>query len=314
MGEIFECTSDQKWDEFQENSVYSSVYMKSTFLNCLGVEIKKIFYSLEDTIVASAVININPEYIFPYQGLSICEFDGLSHSKITKKLKVLTDFLNLLTNKYDKIQFSLSYNFDDLRSFQWVNYNQPAKGCFQLKLNYTGIIYKSNYNSFDEYLKNIRTVRRQEWNKCVKKNFYIETSNDQDKFLEIYKSMFANQDIKLEKDYITRVKNIVNDALTKKYGILTFCFDENNEIHSTNLILYYKDNAYYQFGATCPTHRSSGATTFLLLENIKKSFELGCSTFDMVGINSPNRGDFKLSFNSKPVPYFEATGNFNSDI
>ena len=311
MGEIFECTSDQKWDEFQENSVHSSIYMKSTFLNCLGVEIKKIFYSLDNTVVASAVINSNPDYIFPYQGVSICEFDGLSHSKITKKLKILTDFLGLLIKKYNKIQFSLSYNFDDLRSFQWVNYNEPEKGCFQLKLNYTAIIYKSNYSSFDEYLRNIRTVRRQEWNKCLKRNFYVETSNDQDRFIEIYTSMFANQDITLEKDYITRVKNIVNDALTNRYGTLTFCFDENKEIHSTNLILYYKDNAYYQFGATLPTHRSSGATTFLLLENIKNSFELGCSTFDMVGINSPNRGDFKLSFNSKPVPYFEAGGNFD---
>jgi hypothetical protein len=30
----------------------------------------------------------------------------------------------------------------------------------------------------------------------------------------------------------------------------------------------------------------------------------GMKMVDFGGINSPNRGDFKISFNAKPVPYF----------
>jgi hypothetical protein len=310
LSEIRECTSDIDWDEFQKNSIHSSVYMTSNFLNCLSIELKKVFYILDGKTVASAVINTNPYYMFPYQGVSICEFQDSLNSQITKSFKVLSDFLNLLSIKYKKLIFSLSYNLSDLRPFQWINYNEDLKGRFKINLNYTAIISSKEYCSFNEYLYKIRTVRRQEWNKCKKNNFFIESSNKEELFIDIYSSMFANKSISLDNDHINRVKNILSDAIKNNYGDLTFCYDENGNVHSTNLILYYKTNAYYQFGATYPEYRSSGATSFLLLENIRKFFEKGYSNFDMVGINSPNRGDFKLSFNALPIPYFDVEGEF----
>jgi len=41
------------------------------------------------------------------------------------------------------------------------------------------------------------------------------------------------------------------------------------------------------------------------LDNIALSAQKGLQRFDFVGVNSPQRGDFKLSFNAELVPYQE---------
>ena len=65
--------------------------------------------------------------------------------------------------------------------------------------------------------------------------------------------------------------------------------------------------AYYLIGANDPEYRHSGSGSYLMLESLRRSQERGLATVDFVGINSPNRGDFKTSFNAVPVPYFVAT-------
>ena len=44
--------------------------------------------------------------------------------------------------------------------------------------------------------------------------------------------------------------------------------------------------------------------TFLLLNMIKHAFDSGYEEIDFLGLNSPNRADFKISLNAELVPYF----------
>jgi hypothetical protein len=41
-----------------------------------------------------------------------------------------------------------------------------------------------------------------------------------------------------------------------------------------------------------------------MLEKIRRCKEAGAREIEVVGINSPNRGYFKTSFNAAPKPYF----------
>jgi lipid II:glycine glycyltransferase (peptidoglycan interpeptide bridge formation enzyme) len=59
------------------------------------------------------------------------------------------------------------------------------------------------------------------------------------------------------------------------------------------------------FGANDPAMREANASSKLLLDNIALSAQKGLQIFDFVGVNSPQRGDFKLSFNAELVPYQE---------
>jgi lipid II:glycine glycyltransferase (peptidoglycan interpeptide bridge formation enzyme) len=63
--------------------------------------------------------------------------------------------------------------------------------------------------------------------------------------------------------------------------------------------------SYYLYGANDPAMRETNASSKFLFDNIALSAHKGLQIFDFVGVNSPQRGDFKLSFNAELVPYQE---------
>ena len=65
-------------------------------------------------------------------------------------------------------------------------------------------------------------------------------------------------------------------------------------------------NAGRENGASGPCRaRQGGAATRLMLDSIFEAKRRGLVELDFVGVNSPDRGDFKLSFNPELKPYFE---------
>ena len=103
------------------------------------------------------------------------------------------------------------------------------------------------------------------------------------------------------------LRSIASAAVEGGFGeLLLFCA-ENGEATAATLFLHDVKTAYYLFGANHPDHRKSGAGTYLILESMRRAFDRGICNIDMVGINSPNRGDYKTSLNARPVPYFTAT-------
>ncbi|HPT40885.1 MAG TPA: GNAT family N-acetyltransferase, partial [Candidatus Gastranaerophilaceae bacterium] len=61
---------------------------------------------------------------------------------------------------------------------------------------------------------------------------------------------------------------------------------------------------YYLFGANDPEYRNLFGGNFLMLNMIRDAFENDIEKIDFVGVNSPNRGDYKLSYNGELKPYF----------
>jgi len=54
-------------------------------------------------------------------------------------------------------------------------------------------------------------------------------------------------------------------------------------------------------GASDPEYRKFSTGGFVVLEQIRKFFEQDLDQIYFVGINSPNRGNFKTSFGGIPV-------------
>jgi hypothetical protein len=64
---------------------------------------------------------------------------------------------------------------------------------------------------------------------------------------------------------------------------------------------------YYLVAANDPAFRSTGLSTLLFLRGAESGIERGNVALDVVGMNSPGRGDFKASFGAEVVPYFVTT-------
>ena len=73
---------------------------------------------------------------------------------------------------------------------------------------------------------------------------------------------------------------------------------------AASYFLIYKNNAYNFAIATDPDQKKISPGTSLLLKQIELCFKNKIKYIDFIGLNSPNRGDYKLSFNAKPKIYF----------
>ena len=103
------------------------------------------------------------------------------------------------------------------------------------------------------------------------------------------------------------MKNIVQNSFFPYKSTIYTSKDKNNKINAFVYFLHSNRSAYYLFGGSSDEGRKCGALTFLIYSFLEECLYKNFEFFDFVGANSPNRGDFKLSFGSKLFPYYELT-------
>ncbi|KKQ75749.1 MAG: hypothetical protein US96_C0005G0022 [Candidatus Woesebacteria bacterium GW2011_GWB1_38_5b] len=304
-----------KWDKFISSSPQDNIFSRTCFLNAIQSNYDTWIVEKNNKIQAGAIILRNnkkvvkQQYTFSlYQGIYLSsQLEQMpQHSRVVFQSRTIKALLDRLTKKYDCVSFCLHHSLIDLREFQWFNYHNPTLGRFQFDLRYTGLIDLSLVRNFDEYLMSIRKTRRNEYRQS-QKLFTVKKSKDLKTFDKLHRLTFERQNIKRTEEEIFLLKSITKNAIEKKFGELLFCYNKDNKPVSATLFIYDKNCGYYLFGANDPDCRKSNSGTFLLLENIRRCKERGVKYVDVCGINSPNRGDFKVGLNANPTRYYITT-------
>jgi len=306
-----ECLDKDIWNDFVKSSPQYNLFCNTSYFDLLGGEYKLYFVVKQEQILSAVFIILDKygdqlSFQENYQGILYSNlFDDLSsHSKIPKMLELNKFLINELSNKYPKINLSLHHSVKDLRSFQWYKYHEPEEQKIKLNLSYTGLIDLKKVNSLDDFLKNIRRVRRREYFKALKNNLIIEESNDVDTLDRLHNQMFLNQGLKRSNQEIKILKNVTKDSITNEYGKLYICYTPERIACSAYLMLFDSKTGFSKYGASNPNYKNLGAYTYLTIHCIFKCIELGLDTWDFLGVNSPNRGDYKISFNPDLIPYY----------
>lgn len=305
----------QTWDAFASTSPQRSIFVYSKFLDSLQVDYDLVTCYEKGQIVAGAVLIFSDGGepiggVFPftqYQGILLADnTHKAAHSQITHEFKVVEYFISQMAEHYKRFSLCHSWRLNDLRPFQWHNYHEPSKGQFRLNLRYTGVLDLKRFAHFDDYLSSVRSVRRQEYKKSSQK-LEFQFSDDASILDGLHAKTFERQNLERNEQDSTLVRSICSHALAGGYGKLSIALSEGVPI-SAVLFLYDDRTAYYAFGASDPVHRNSGAGTFLLFRMIHNAFD-HVNEVDFVGVNSPNRGDYKISFNAELRPHFISSFN-----
>jgi hypothetical protein len=301
---------DSCWDSSVRESLQGSVFSSSAYLRALGTDFErhKVTDSHGATLALAVIIEDNgamhraPFPFTPHQGILFSDkLNSLPrHRQAPKKLEITEFLIAKLINRYGNFHMSFSPAFDDLRPFCWHNFSSADAPRFTIIPRYTARLDLGRFD-LKSYLSSIRTVRRQEYQKS---SALVRESDDIDAFLDLYVRNFERQAIALDEPTIHRIRRIVTASLTGGFGRL--CVAEVGS-HLACMTLFVHDSrcAWYLFGANDPKWRSSGASTVLIIDNIRHYAEQGIPCLDFVGVNSPQRGDYKLSFNGQLTPYFE---------
>ncbi len=299
------------WDAFISTSPQRSVFVYSNFLDSLQVHYDLVTCYEKGKVVAGAVLiytNVGEPIggMFPftqYQGVLLADnTQKAAHSQLSYEFKIVEYFIGQLTEHYKKSCFCQSWRFRDLRPFLWLNYHEPDKGQFKIDLRYTGILNLQKFKNFEDYLSSVRSVRRQEFKKSSQV-LKFQFSDDDSLLDALHAKTFERQNLERDSQDSSLVRSICKHSIAGGYGKMSVALLDDVPV-SAVLFLYDDRTAYYMFGANDPMYRNTGAGAFLLMQMIKDAFDIGVQEVDFVGVNSPNRGDFKISFNADVVPYF----------
>lgn len=310
------CSDFALWDNFVESSPQGTIFSKSRFVECLGEKSSNYLVFKGQEIVGGVTVLEDdageplsaPYPLTPYQGILFKSFDKQNHKKISEEFKITEFIIAKLMEAYGRISLSHSPYLRDIRAFQWFNYHARDRGLFNISVHYTALL-DLNFNTLDEYLMRIRTARRQEYNK--KAEYKIYETEDWEVLDQLHELTFNRQDQKRSEIEVRLARSIAQNAVKNKFGRISIC-EINEKPASACLFLYDRKRGYYMIGANNPETRLTGCSTKLLVENIihaKEEQKLG--QIDFVGCNSPNRGDYKLSFNGRLLPHYRT--NFRAE-
>lgn len=304
---------NNRWDEFVKTSPQNNLFCKTNFLDANQRRYDLLFVEKGELILAGVVIQGDDEIprvdSFMYQGVLFSKYiESLPfHKKNKKQLDIIEFLLTELESTYGSINLSLHHSLNDLRGFKWHNYHNSEGLRPALNLNYTGLLDLKKAGNFDKILMDVRTVRRQEYNRCVRNEFTIEESNDISILDFLHEKTFERQGIKRSKFAIFLATKLASESLVKGFGRLLICRNVKGVPTSASLFLFDDKTAYYLIGANDPDYRKDGTGSYIMFEQIRYCLEQGLSYVDFMGINSPFRGDFKTSFNASPISFFDFT-------
>ena len=298
------------WDALVNESPQGHVFSSRAFLESLSApHTCYVVTSPQGELLAGAAIMQDgnqmaraPFAFTPHQGILFAKcISSLGQQKrLTAEFRITTFFIESLLNSFFNFSMALSPYFKDLRPFQWHNYGKNELPQFEIRQRYTGHLSLIDFD-INIYLSTVRNVRRQEYKKT---RAVIDPSHDLKSFLKLYQQTFDRQGIVIDNQTLSLVESICSKALESGYGHLS-CAQVDGQAASMAFFVTDTKCAYYLFGANDPELRDANASSKLLIDNIAVFAARGLKRFDFVGVNSPQRGDFKLSFNAELVPYQE---------
>ncbi|OAI38756.1 hypothetical protein AYO39_00835 [Actinobacteria bacterium SCGC AG-212-D09] len=314
MAESFEFAGAADWDEFVGTSPQGTVFCESRFLAATGGRFETAAVGDGGRPELAAVIVCDgdgpvraPAPYTVYQGILFSErFAGaLTHGSIPRLLRLTTELLDSLTARLPRVSFCLHPSVTDVRPFLWFHNEQPQLGQFRVDIRYTAILDLVGIGDADRLVRSARADRRRDYSKASEQGFTVEETRELADFLRLYRATFARQELTVADRHLELVESIARSSLDRDFGRLYVSRSADGSAASMVLFVHDAHTGYYLFGANDPDYRRTGASTHLLVEAIWRLRETtGVSKIDMVGANSPNRGDYKISLGATLVPYY----------
>lgn len=315
---LVEVQDSECWDNFVNNSPNGTLFSKSYYLKASRANYKLFFcYKKEELRAGLAVIESRDSKSLILNDFVI--YNGIMYNNPTNKqnhaqqfseqFKIQSFIFNKLTILYKSIELSLHPSIIDIRAILWVNYGEN-KPQYKSNIRYTTYLDISDFEKSDK-LENISTYnksstsRRQQIRYSIKKNYKTKITEDSNMFIMFYKKTMNRQGISVSDEKLKDMKSLIDELLLKEVAKIYSSYDESLELSSMALFGWDNKRAYYIFGANDPEKRNGHGGTSVIWDACYDLNKLGINEVDMEGVNSPQRGWFKLSFGGELIPYYE---------
>lgn len=309
---------DSTWDSFVAASPDATVFMSSCYLKHTGCRLG--LYSCYNSNELRAVIalvespdgtSVVLDDLVVYSGICFGPTtSGQNRAQQMSERHELTSFIvKALSKKYRTIEFALAPSITDIRPFLWHNYGEVSNR-FTVDVRYTSYLNIEDFAKADDFnnisaYKNATGARRQQIRYSRRDGVTTEEFHDVELFLEFYRKTMERQDININSDFLYRMAYLIRALLNN--GSACMFMSRTNDGVAGSVAVYAHDTyrGYYLFGASDPDLRKTPTGTAVLWDAFYSLAKQGVKEIDLEGVNSPQRGWFKLSFGGSLIPYFQ---------
>lgn len=290
-----------QWDNFVNNCLSGTPYQMTFFHECyrnVNPHFKSLGYCIgykNNKIVFVGFGYINDQYTT--SGRNIIEFP---HGPAFESYQDLYEGLAFLKERFAhqyiiNINPYMLYDKDVHQEIINLNYFEQEKSWF-------GTTIRIDLDQDEESIfLSLSSKTRQDIRKSLKNNHYVSIRKDVqsvDLFVKLHNTLAIEKGFScVEREY---VKNVICNDSIKSQAALFFMHDANSEILAAILIIYTKNLAWYQRGASIKNRQVNAQ--YLSWFAIKWARENHISYYDFGGIR-PNENcsvtRFKRGFNRK---------------
>ncbi len=299
------------WDAFVDDEASGSLFYKSnwlsntykrydssiklSFLVCKNIKNKQIVGGIAYGHKKKLGLNIMiPPIATPYSGVVIANRNTEYLSKkLSQQNEILQLLVNALTSKLHHISIILPPSIKDIRIFTWNKFN--AKPLYTYYSENLGSNEPENWNP---------SIRRQIKKSSKQPISYSNGINSKliEDFYKLQELSFKRQKHAF-KFSLASFQNLINE-ISKTSDVEIHIAYYKEKPASGQVILYYKNKAYYWLAGANPEYLNSGVNQGLMKEVFDNFKKKNITDFDFIGANTPGVAEYKASYNYPIIPYF----------
>lgn len=307
----------EKWDTFVEKSPQGTLFSLSCYLNAVEQPFE-LFYVVQGEEVRAGIALIKDAQgdcklhdhviyngvLFPPSPKS----QGPAR-QLSDEFDILTYISGELPRHFSKLEIALSPNIKDLRPFLWLNYNGCAEEKWELDLRYTSYVDISDCaekKMEDSCLyKEMSISRRQRLRYAKRDGVFAQDSTKVQDLIHLYDQSMRKGGVNASPVVLSQMQTLVERVCKAKKGRLYTVNNGKGEVASAAFFGLDAKRAYYIFGGNHPEKQDSYSGTVNLWDAFTALSQEGIKEVDMEGVNSPQRGWFKLSMGGNLLPYYQ---------
>ncbi|MDD5069568.1 MAG: hypothetical protein PHV17_02470 [Candidatus Omnitrophica bacterium] len=319
--QMIEAGDIKLWDDLVKASDQGTIFTDSAYLCTLGRKYCLNFIYQGEQLKAGVALILSDDSsqteldeLVIYNGILFKSDQPQRKNRARFERFEITEFIiNQLVKKYNKVQMTLSPHFEDFRPFLWHNYHFPDKPRFCLTLKYTSYLNISSLsqdcpeNEIPAF-KELDRLKQRHIRQARKDGIVTKLENKTADFIGFYKQLIESQGYSVSNKKLKRMENLANYILDEQKAVSCVTYDSSGQIIYITIFGFDSKRAYSIFGAPNPkaSQAYKGAICFWDAFKIL-SRDYSIDYLDLEGVNSPQRGWFKLGFGGTILPYFQVS-------
>ena len=316
-------TIGKKWDEFVKSSWNGILFSYSIYLKSISCNPQLYYcYNKQELRAAIVVLETEDHRSLTLHGLVV--HNGIIFGSPANKQNLaqqnserfrITEFIaEELPQIYKNIELRLDPLCQDIRPFLWVNYGTNSPKYQVVNIRYTSYLsIKNLYINWEdsEIFENLSSSRKQEVRYANRKGVVTREEFKQELFIEFLMNTYLRQGIEIDHQVIEENVQLIKQLFEANLGYMFVSYTKDNIPGSIAFFGIDHKRAYYLFGANDPALRNEHTGTAVLWDAFKFLGSKGIDEVDMEGVNSPERGWFKLSFGGTISSYYHLSYHGN---